>query len=95
VGDWTFDNHIIDMSVIISLLPLVVEVIIEASGDGENCAVGGEVVSLLWRFTDLEREWWVYWALVCFGGLSLSGSSTPGTAGHRLWRMNRDTNGCL
>jgi hypothetical protein len=43
----------IDLSVVVSLLPLIVEVGIGTTSDGENCTVGGEVVSLLWRFVDL------------------------------------------
>jgi hypothetical protein len=52
-GDRTFDNHMIDLSVIVSSLPLVFEIGIGVSGDGEDCAVGGEVVALLRRFTNL------------------------------------------
>jgi hypothetical protein len=47
LGDWTFDNHFIDLLVIISSLPLVAKVGIGASSDGENCVLGGEVVGLL------------------------------------------------
>jgi hypothetical protein len=43
----------IDLSVVVSLLPLVLEVGIGASNDSEDCAMGGKVVALLWRFTDL------------------------------------------
>jgi hypothetical protein len=52
-GDRTFDNHMIDLSVVVSPLPLVHEVGIGASGDGENCAVGGKDVALLRRIVDL------------------------------------------
>jgi hypothetical protein len=57
-GNRTFDDHVIDLSVIVSLLPFVVGVSVGASGNGENCAVGGEVVSLLRRLADLQRKWW-------------------------------------
>jgi hypothetical protein len=52
-GDRTFDKHMIDLLVIVSMLPLVLKVDIGASGDGENCAMGGKVVTLLQRLTDL------------------------------------------
>jgi hypothetical protein len=44
---------VIDLSIVVSLLPLIVEVGVGISGDGENCTIGEEVVSLLWRFRDL------------------------------------------
>jgi hypothetical protein len=56
-GDGTFDNHMIDLSVVISQLPLIVEVSVRASGDGENCFIGGKVVILLWRLTNLKQRW--------------------------------------
>jgi hypothetical protein len=43
----------IDLSVIISSLPLVFETSIGVSGDSDDCAVDGEVVTLLWRLLDL------------------------------------------
>jgi hypothetical protein len=52
-GDRTFDSQMIDLSVVVSLLPLVLKVGIGASNDSEDCAMGGKVVALLWRFTDL------------------------------------------
>jgi hypothetical protein len=52
-GDRAFDGHMIDLSVVISPLPLIVKVSVGASGDGENCVVGREVVILLWRLADL------------------------------------------
>jgi hypothetical protein len=48
-----FDSHMIDLSVIVALLSLVFKVGIGASDDGEDCAMGGEVVALLRRLTDL------------------------------------------
>jgi hypothetical protein len=53
LGDGTFDSHMIDLSVIISSLPLVFETSIGVSGDSDDCAVDGEVVTLLWRLLDL------------------------------------------
>jgi hypothetical protein len=49
----TFDGYMIDLSVIVSLLPFIVEVGVGASGDGEDCAMGGKVVGLLRRLSDL------------------------------------------
>jgi hypothetical protein len=61
-GDRTFDNHMIDLSVIVSLLPLVSEIDIGASGDSEDCTMGGEVVALLWRLGSS-----LFWCVVFFG----------------------------
>jgi hypothetical protein len=46
-GEGAFDSHVIDLSVVVSLLPLIVKVSIRASGNGEDCAMGWEVVTLL------------------------------------------------
>jgi hypothetical protein len=43
----------IDLLVIVHLLPFVVEVGIGASGDGDDCVMGGNIVGLLCRLTDL------------------------------------------
>jgi hypothetical protein len=51
--DRTFNDHAIDLSVVVSLLPLIVEVGVRTSHDGENCTVGRKVVSLLRSLTDL------------------------------------------
>jgi hypothetical protein len=48
-----FDNNVIDLPVIVSPLPLGVEIGVGASGDCEDCAMGGKTFGLLWRFTDL------------------------------------------
>jgi hypothetical protein len=52
-GDKTFNGHMIDLVVLVSSLPLVLEVGIGAFGDGEDCGVGGEVLALLRRLMDL------------------------------------------
>jgi hypothetical protein len=52
-GDRTFDNHMIDLSVVASPLPLVVKDGIGASSDSENCVVREKVVGLMRRLTDL------------------------------------------
>jgi hypothetical protein len=48
-----FDDYMIDLSIIISPLPLCVNICVRTSGDGKDCAVGGEGISLLWRLVDL------------------------------------------
>jgi hypothetical protein len=52
-GNMTFNGYVIDLSVIVSPLPFIVEVGIGTSGNGKNCTVGGEIIGLLWRLTDL------------------------------------------
>jgi hypothetical protein len=44
---------VVDLSIVVSSLPFIVEVSVRTSGDGENCTMGGKVVSLLWRPMDL------------------------------------------
>jgi hypothetical protein len=51
--DRTFDSHVIDLSIVVSLLPLVLKVGIGASDDSEDCDMGGKVIALLWRLTYL------------------------------------------
>jgi hypothetical protein len=53
----TFDGNVIDLPVIITMLSLGVEVGIGASGNCDDCAMGGEGVSLLRRFLDLRWRW--------------------------------------
>jgi hypothetical protein len=53
----TFDSDVIDLPVIIVALSLGVKINIGASGNCEDCAMGGEDVSLLWRFLDLRWRW--------------------------------------
>jgi hypothetical protein len=53
LGDGTFDSHVIDLSVVVSLLPLIVKVGIRSSSNGENGVMGGKVAILLRRFVDL------------------------------------------
>jgi hypothetical protein len=52
-GDRTFDSYVIDLSIVVSPLPFIVEVGVGTFGDGENCTMGGKVVDFLWRLTDL------------------------------------------
>jgi hypothetical protein len=53
LGNGSFEDNMIDLLVIVSLLPLGVKVSVGASGDFKDCAMGGEGVIFLWRFTDL------------------------------------------
>jgi hypothetical protein len=52
-GNMTFHIYVVDLSIVVSSLPFIVEVGVRTSGDGENCTMGGKVVSLLWRPMDL------------------------------------------
>jgi hypothetical protein len=64
LGDGAFDGNVIDLSIIVSLLPFVIEISVGAFGNCENCAMGGETVDLLQRLADLQWRWcrWVgFW----------------------------------
>jgi hypothetical protein len=52
-GDRTFDGYVIDLSIVVSHLPFIFKVGVGTSRGGENCTMGGKVVGLLWRLTDL------------------------------------------
>jgi hypothetical protein len=43
----------IHLSVVVSLSPLIVEVGVGTSSDGENCTMGEKNIGLLWRLVDL------------------------------------------
>jgi hypothetical protein len=64
LGDRAFDNYMIDMPIIVSMLSLGVEIGVGTSGDYKDCVVGGEGVRLLRRFLDL---WWGWWQGIGFG----------------------------
>jgi hypothetical protein len=51
--DRAFDGHVIDLSIVVSLLFLVLEVGIGAFDDSEDCDMGGKVAALLRRLTYL------------------------------------------
>jgi hypothetical protein len=69
-GDRTFDDHVVYLSVVVCPSPLIFEVGIGASGNSEDCAVGGEVFALLWWFTDFVVEVVeLGWVLACFSEL--------------------------
>jgi hypothetical protein len=48
-GDNTFNDYMIDLSIVVSLFPFIVEVSVGTSSDGENCTMDEKVASLLWR----------------------------------------------
>jgi hypothetical protein len=52
-GNRTFNGYVIDLSILVPSLPFIVEVGVGTFGDSENCTIGGKVVCLLWRLTDL------------------------------------------
>jgi hypothetical protein len=54
--DWAFDRHMVDLAVLFSLLPLILEVQVGASGDWVEGSEGWEVVALLRRIWVLC--WW-------------------------------------
>jgi hypothetical protein len=61
LSNGTFDNDMINMHVIVTMMSLGVEVDVGTSGNCEDCAMGWEGVGLLWRFLDLRWRWrlWV------------------------------------
>jgi hypothetical protein len=58
LGNGTFENYIIDLSIIVSPLPLGVKIGVGTSGDCEDCVVGGKSISLLHRLVSLWQRWW-------------------------------------
>jgi hypothetical protein len=59
LGNGTFNSDVIDLSVVILVMSLGIEIGIGTSGDCEDCVVGGKCVGLLWRLLDLR--WWLRW----------------------------------
>jgi hypothetical protein len=53
LGDGTFENNVINLSVIVVPLPLVIKIGVGASGYCKDCTMGGEGVGLLRRLADL------------------------------------------
>jgi hypothetical protein len=47
LGNRTFDSDMIDLPVIIIVLSLGVEISVGTSSSCEDCAIGGEIVSLM------------------------------------------------
>jgi hypothetical protein len=44
-----FDDHIIDLVIILSLLSFVLKINIGASSDSMDCVMGGEIIALVRR----------------------------------------------
>jgi hypothetical protein len=57
LGEWTFNDDVIDLPVVIMTMSLGIELIIRTSGDCGDCALGGECFILLLGFLDLWRRW--------------------------------------
>jgi hypothetical protein len=57
LSDGAFDSYMIYFSVVISALSLGVKVGVGASGDCEDCAMGGDGIRLLGRLLDLWQRW--------------------------------------
>jgi thiazole synthase ThiGH ThiG subunit len=53
LGAGAFDDKMIDLSVVISSLPLVIEISVGASSDCKNCVMSGKAIVLLRRLIDL------------------------------------------
>jgi hypothetical protein len=58
LGDWAFDGYMVNLSIVISVLSLGVEISVGASGNCEDCAMGGEGFGLLRRLLDLWQSLW-------------------------------------
>jgi hypothetical protein len=61
LGCGAFDSDMINLSVIVSTLSLGIKISNGASGDCQDCVVGGKSVDLLRRFLDLWQKlgWWI------------------------------------
>jgi hypothetical protein len=63
-----FDIDVIDLSIIVSMLPLVIKISIGASGDCENYVMDWKIVGLLQEAHRFGAEVvGVGWSLVCVG----------------------------
>jgi hypothetical protein len=69
--DETFNCYVIDLAIMLSLLPLIFEIHVGASGDGVYGSKGWEIDNLLDRLLVLLRRWrWnarLYFWLRCLG----------------------------
>jgi hypothetical protein len=59
----TFDDDMINLPVIITMMSLGVEVGIGISCNCMDCAMCGESISLLRSFLDLRWRWWIGFGL--------------------------------
>jgi hypothetical protein len=53
LGYGTYDSDMIDLSAVISSLPLVIKIGVGTSGDYKDFAMSGEGFNLLWRLSNL------------------------------------------
>jgi hypothetical protein len=67
----TFYGDMINMSVIIMMMSLGIEVSVGTSDNCKDCALCGESVSLLWKFLDLKWRWrwWIGFSFDLRGGV--------------------------
>jgi hypothetical protein len=56
LGNRTFDDNVVDLAIIISMMPFGVKICVSASGDCEDCDVGVEGFWLLRRLLHLWRR---------------------------------------
>jgi hypothetical protein len=63
LGNGAIDGNMIDLSIVVSPLPLVIKISVGDSDNYENCAVDGKAIGLLRRLMNLERRWWMW---ICF-----------------------------
>jgi hypothetical protein len=56
-GDWTFDNDMIYLAIIVSALLIGFKVCVGTSSDCEYGTMGGKVLGLLRRFLNLLWRW--------------------------------------
>jgi hypothetical protein len=57
LGDWTFDNDVIYMAIIVSVLPFGFKDCVGTSRDCEYGTMGEKVLGFLWRFLNLLQRW--------------------------------------
>jgi hypothetical protein len=71
--DWAVDRYVINLAIVLSLLPLVLETQVGASGDGVSGFKCWEIGGLLRRLLVLRWRWgglfgsifgWIAWVLV-------------------------------
>jgi hypothetical protein len=70
LGHEAFDSHMIDLEVLVFSLSFIFKVSVGPSSDGMDHVVGGDIVALLQRLTNLERRWWWQVGVSCVGALS-------------------------
>jgi hypothetical protein len=54
LGDGALESDTIDLSIVISSLPFVIEISVGASGDCKDCAMSEKSIDLLQRLTDFQ-----------------------------------------